>query len=68
MMNKAKPNPYKAVIYLVKRVEVEGLLGRELSRAEWKLAKNMFMNDKELWMRVDDTLMLIADEIGKQRI
>lgn len=68
MMNKAKPNPYKAVIYLVKRVEVEGLLGRELSRSEWKLAKSMFMNDKELWMRVDDTLMLIADEIGKQRI
>jgi len=67
-MNKAKPNPYKAVIYLVKRVEVEGLLGRELSRSEWKLAKSMFMNDKELWMRVDDTLMLIADEIGKQRI
>ena len=68
MMNSAKPNRFKAVLYLVKRVEVEGLLGRELSRAEWKLAKSMFMNDKELWMRVDDTLMLIVDEIGKQRI
>jgi hypothetical protein len=67
-MNSAKPSSFKAVIYLVKRVEVEGLLGRELSRAEWKLAKSMFMNDKELWLRVDDTLMLIADEIGKQKI
>ena len=67
-MNSAKPSSFKAVIHLVKRVDIEGLLGRELSRAEWKLAKSMFMNDKELWMRVDDTLMLIVDEIGKQKI
>jgi hypothetical protein len=67
-MNKAIPNKRKDTLYIIRRVEVEGLLGRELSRAEWKQAKRMFTDNDELWACVDATLMLIVDEIGKQKI
>lgn len=63
------PNlPIGDIVNLVRREELAGLLGRDLSRFEWTTAKRMIMRDKDLWAHIDSTLMLIVDEIGKQKI
>lgn len=60
--------PLGDIVNLVRREELAGLFGRELTRFEWTRAKRMIMRDKDLWAQIDSTLMLIVDEISEQKI
>lgn len=60
--------PQGDMIRLVYRGDVVGLIGRELTRAEWTKAKRIIMGDKALWECVDSALMMIVDEIGGVKI
>ena len=60
--------PRGDVINPLRKEEMSGLLGREITSPEWTKAKRMVMRDKELWTCVDSVLMMIVDEVGKERI
>jgi hypothetical protein len=60
--------PRGDVMYLLRRDEMVGLLGRDLTTSEWTKAKRMLYKDRELWDYIDDTLMMIVDEIRKEKI
>ena len=60
--------PRGDVINLLRKEEMSGLLGRDITSPEWTKAKRMVMRDKELWTCVDSVLMMIVDEIRKERI
>lgn len=60
--------PRGDVMYLLRRDEMAGLLGRDLTTSEWTKTKRMLTRDKELWASVDAILMQVVDEIGKEKI
>lgn len=60
--------PRGDVVNLLRKEEMSGLLGRDITSSEWTKAKRMVMRDKELWTCVDSVLMMVVDEIGKERL
>ena len=60
--------PRGDVVNLLRKEEMSGLLGRDITSPEWTKAKRMIMRDKELWTCVDSVLMMIVDEIGNKKI
>lgn len=60
--------PYGDVVHLLRKEELVGLVGRELTKPEWTKAKRILMADRDMWACVDSTLMLIVDEIRRERI
>ena len=60
--------PRGDVVNLLRKNEMSGLLGRDITSPEWTKAKRMIMLDKELWTCVDSVLMMIVDEIGNKKI
>ena len=60
--------PRGDVINLLRKEEMSGLLGRDITSSEWTKAKRMVMRDKELWTCVDSVLMMIVDEVRKERL
>lgn len=60
--------PRGSVVNLLRKEEMSGLLGRDITSSEWTKAKRMVMRDKELWTCVDSVLMMVVDEIGKERL
>jgi hypothetical protein len=60
--------PRGDVVNLLRKNEMSGLLGRDITSPEWTKAKRMIMRDKELWTCVDSVLMMIVDEIGNKKI
>jgi hypothetical protein len=60
--------PRGDVVNLLRKEEMSGLFGRDITSSEWTKAKRMIMRDKELWTCVDSVLMMIVDEIGKEKI
>jgi hypothetical protein len=60
--------PRGDVVNLLRKEEMSGLLGRDITSPEWTKAKRIVMRDKELWTCVDSVLMMIVDEIGKERL
>jgi hypothetical protein len=59
--------PRGDVVNLLRKEEMSGLLGRSITSSEWTKAKRMIMRDLNLWARIDDTLMLILDEVRKEK-
>lgn len=60
--------PRGDVINLLRKEEMSGLLGRDITSPEWTKVKRMVMRDKELWTCVDSVLMMIVDEVRKERL
>jgi hypothetical protein len=60
--------PRGNVVNLLRKEEMSGLLGRDITSSEWTKAKRIINRDKELWTCVDSVLMMIVDEIGKERL
>jgi len=60
--------PRGDVVNLLRKEEMSGLLGRDITSSEWTKAKRIINRDKELWTCVDSVLMMIVDEIGKERL
>lgn len=59
--------PRGDVVNLLRKEEMSGLLGRDITSSEWTKAKRIIMRDLNLWSRIDDTLMGILDEIRKEK-
>jgi len=59
--------PRGDVVNLLRKEEMSGLLGRDITSPEWTKAKRIIMRDKNLWSCIDDTLMGILDEIRKEK-
>ena len=60
--------PYGDVVHLLRKEELTGLIGRELTKSEWTKAKRILMADREMWACIDSTFMLIVDEIRREKI
>jgi hypothetical protein len=60
--------PRGNVVNLLRKEEMSGLLGRDITSSEWTRTKRIINRDKELWTCVDSVLMMIVDEIGKERL
>jgi hypothetical protein len=59
--------PRGSVVNLLRKEEMSGLLGRDITSSEWTKAKRIIMRDQNLWSCVDDTLMLILNEIREEK-
>jgi hypothetical protein len=59
--------PRGDVVNLLRKEEMSGLLGRDITSSEWTKAKRTIMRDLNLWSCIDDTLMGILDEIRKEK-
>lgn len=60
--------PRGDVVNLLRKEEMSGILGRDITSSEWTKAKRMLNQDKDMWACIDSTLMLIVDEIRKEKI
>lgn len=60
--------PRGDVVNLLRKEEMSGLLGRDITSPEWTKVKRMIMSDKELWATVDSLLMMLVDYIGKEKL
>jgi hypothetical protein len=59
--------PRGNVFTLLRRNEVDTLLGREITLSEWTLVKRLIMRDKELWACLDSTLVMVKEQLGKEK-
>ena len=59
--------PRGNVFTLLRRNEVDTLLGREITLSEWTLVKRLIMRDKELWACLDSTLVIVKEQLGKEK-
>jgi hypothetical protein len=60
--------PRGDVVNLLRKEEMSGLLGRDITSSEWTKTKRMLNRDKDMWAYIDSTLMSILDEIRKEKI
>lgn len=60
--------PRGNVVNLLRKEEMSGLLGRDITSSEWTKTKRMLNRDKDMWACIDSTLMSILDEIRKEKI
>jgi hypothetical protein len=60
--------PRGDVVNLLRKEEMSGLLGRDITSSEWTKTKRMLNRDKDMWTCIDSTLMCILDEIRKEKI
>jgi hypothetical protein len=60
--------PRGDVVNLLRKEEMSGLLGRDITSSEWTKAKRMLNQDTDMWACIDSTLMCIVDEIRKEKI
>jgi hypothetical protein len=59
--------PRGNVVTLLRKDEVSGLLGRDITSSEWTLVKRMIIRDKELWACLDSILMIVVEQLGKEK-
>jgi len=59
--------PRGNVFTLLRRGEVDTLLGREITLSEWTLVKRVIIRDKELWACLDSILMIVVEQLGKEK-
>jgi hypothetical protein len=60
--------PRGNVVNLLRKEEMSGLLGRDITSSEWTKTKRMLNQDKDMWACIDSTLMLILDEIREEKL
>jgi hypothetical protein len=60
--------PRGDVVNLLRKEEMSGLLGRDITSSEWTKTKRMLNQDKDMWACIDSTLMLILDEIREEKL
>lgn len=59
--------PRGNVVTLLRKDEMSGLLGRDITSSEWTLVKRVIIRDKELWACLDSILMIVVDQLGKEK-
>jgi hypothetical protein len=59
--------PRGNVFTLLRRGEVDTLLGREITLSEWTLVKRLIMRNKELWACLDSTLVMVSEQLGEEK-
>jgi len=59
--------PRGNVVTLLRKDEMSGLLGRDITSSEWTLVKRVIIRDKELWTCLDNMLMIVVDQLGKEK-
>ena len=59
--------PRGNVVTLLRKDEVSGLLGRDITSSEWTLVKRMIIRDKELWACLDSIPMIVVEQLGKEK-
>jgi len=59
--------PRGNVVTLLRKDEMSGLLGRDITSSEWTLVKRVIIRDKELWACLDSILMIVVEQLGKEK-
>jgi len=59
--------PRGNVVTLLRKDEMSGLLGRDITSSEWTLVKRVIIRNKELWACLDSILMIVVEQLGKEK-